>query len=113
MIPESVKVGYYDYRIEWVDVDLVENCEVCDGVIDSNEQVIKLCSKRGEQLHELTWWHEVFHAIIHARNLKFSNTDDTEKAVEELSRGIYELMKDNHYLFPGQFGNSEGKEIDK
>lgn len=98
MVPESIKVGGILYKIDLTDETLVLNSQECRGAIDYENQVIKINnSRQGSQGVELTFCHELIHAIRYERNLDWGDKD--ELYTEELGRGLYQVLKDNELRF--------------
>lgn len=96
-IPKTIRIGSCDHTIEFTDDDLVSNHKECYAWIDYDKHLIKINTKLGDnQLKELNLLHELFHGIIHERNLELENE---ELVVEELARGMHQVIRDNPILF--------------
>lgn len=96
-IPGKIRIGSIDYNVE-----LTEETLVCDGVevkgwIDYDNSLIKINkSIQSIQSLEQTFLHEVVHGIVHDRGLVFDEKE--EKIVDEIAKGIHQLIRDNKNL---------------
>ncbi len=79
-IPKQIKIGALTYKI--IKKKLDDDC----GQQRTKEQIIYLDKDMSEELEELTFWHEVLHAI---------NPELTDKDVEFLSQAIVQVRRDN------------------
>ncbi len=96
VIKDKIKIGAMIYDvIRSKEVVLLDN-QVCNGVIDHENLVIKIAEDRCEQRKEETFIHELLHGIIRERNLIL---EDEEMIVEEISKGLYQVIKDNPDMF--------------
>lgn len=100
-IPEKVRIGSCDYSVEFTENNLVSNGKECLATIDYHHHEIMINRKFGDnQLNEVSFLHELFHGIIRERNLE---VDNEELVVEELARGMHQVIRDNPEIF-----NKEG-----
>lgn len=108
-IPAVVRVGSCDYAVEFVEHPLTLNDKECLGVVDFNMHRISINSNLGDrQQHELTFLHELLHAIVHERGLELENE---ELIVNELTRGLHQIIRDNPTMFnSGERRNDVKKE---
>ena len=96
-IPKTIRIGSCDNIIEFTDNDLVSNHKECYANINYDKHKITINSKLGDnQQNELSLLHELFHGIIHERNLE---VDNEELVVEELARGMHQVIRDNPNMF--------------
>lgn len=96
-IPETVRIGSIDYKIELVDTPIILDYKQCNGIIDYTQSKIILDSNTLEQQQlELTLLHEIVHGMLHDRGLE---EQDNEQLVEALSYALHQLIRDNHRLF--------------
>ena len=96
-IPKALRIGSCDYIIDFTDNDLVSNHKECYACINYDKHTIEINSKLGDnQLNELSILHELFHGIIKERNIE---VDNEELVVEELARGMHQVIRDNPKLF--------------
>lgn len=79
-IPKKLKIGAITYKIL---VGSIDDCGECD----TKTQTIKIDESMSEELTEVTFWHEVLHAI---------NISLTEKEVEFLAQAIVQVRRDNN-----------------
>jgi len=96
-IPESIRIGSCDYEVEFTGNGLVANRKECYARIDYDNHLIEINSKLGDkQQRELSFLHEMFHAIAKERGLEF---EDEELIVDELAKGLHQVIRDNQEMF--------------
>jgi hypothetical protein len=97
-IPQKVRVGSCDYTVELTEETLVNpDRRICYGVMDADDHKLRIDRKLGDtQLHELVFLHELLHAMVHERNI---NLENEELVVEELSRSLHQIIRDNPEMF--------------
>lgn len=96
-IPDKVRIGSCDYSVEYTENSLVTDRKECYATIDYNNHKIMINKILGDiQLNELSFLHELFHGIIKERNVEVENE---ELIVEELSRGLHQIIRDNPEIF--------------
>jgi len=98
---KEIKIGCYDYEIEYTKDAIINNNKKCLGEINYLNNKIKISIEDGisNQSQEQTLWHEIVHGIINYRNVSYGA--DEETFVDELATGLYLLCKNNG-LLPGQ-----------
>ena len=96
-IPESVRIGGIDYKIEYADNVRIGD-ELCYGSISYDDSVITLSTNDGteHQRRCITLWHEILHGIREHAGMKIK---DEEAIVEMFSKGIYQVLQDNGRKF--------------
>ena len=112
-IPTKIKIGSIVYEIETTDTPLIVDNKVCSGKVQYLYSKIQLSGEdmQGEQARNVTFWHEIVHAIVYDRGLDWGK--DNELFTEELAKGLHSLMVDNSFLMPGQLiegGQHEGRD---
>lgn len=96
-IPNKVRIGSCDYSVEFTENNLVAHGRECYATIQYDQHKININKNLGDnQKNELNFLHELFHGIIHERNLE---VEDEECIVEELARGLHQVIKDNKEIF--------------
>lgn len=96
-IPEKVRIGSCVYDVEFTENDLVAGGKEVYANIDYNFNKININTRiAGKQQNELSFLHEIFHGIVRERNIEL---DDEELIVEELARGMHQIIKDNPEIF--------------
>ena len=101
MLPESVKIGCFEYAVVETDEPIIVNKEECSGAIDFRNHIISIKqSGISEQLKEETLWHEIVHGIFDYRQIETNKKIDEETLVDSLALSLYGLMQDNEWL-PG------------
>lgn len=96
-IPNKVRIGSFDYTVEITEKNLVLDGREAYATIDYNNHKIEVNKRLGDkQSNELCFLHELFHALVRERNLTL---DDEELVVEELARGMYQVIRDNPNMF--------------
>ncbi len=92
-IPKKVKICGLNYTIRFNDSLHIK--EGLQGTLRENQLEIILQNKDYNfQKVEQTFWHEIFHAI----DLNYCNNELTEKQVDNIANGLYQVLKDNHFL---------------
>lgn len=96
-IPKSIRIGSCDYKVDFTDKDLVANYKEVYARINYDNHLIEINNKSGDKQHkELSFLHEMLHGIIRDRNLEI---EDEELIVEELARGLHQIIRDNQEIF--------------
>lgn len=95
-IKDKVKIGAMEYEVIKTDKPILLDNEVCNGVIDYGNLFIEISNNRAIQKQEETFIHEMLHGIIRERNLIL---EDEEMIVEEISKGLYQVINDNKEIF--------------
>ncbi|WP_035290255.1 hypothetical protein [Clostridium sp. KNHs214] len=93
-IPNGVKIGYKDYKINIQDAPIIDGNEVCYGNIEYDNGNINISSFYSEDQQKCTFIHECLHGID---EIVESNLE--EEQVRKLGKGIYQFIKDNKKLF--------------
>ncbi|MGL5712276.1 MAG: hypothetical protein ACRCXT_20865 [Paraclostridium sp.] len=96
IIKDSVKIGAMQYKVTCVDEDIILENQLCNGTIDYENLIITISNNRARQKQEETFIYEVLHGIIRDRNLIL---EDEEMIVDEISKGLYQVIKDNPEIF--------------
>lgn len=97
IIPDVIRIGSCFYDVEFVDKDLVCNHQECYALIDYNNHIIQISEKLGDyQQQEQSFLHEVLHGIVKDRALEI---EDEEFIVDELAKGLHQIILDNPYMF--------------
>lgn len=94
-IPKKLKVGGLHYTVT---IETEKELRDCVGEMDNEELTIKLRKAKKEAM-ELTFLHEILHAI---------NNEMTEMNVEFMAQALYQILKDNPKLFT-EGGEQHGK----
>lgn len=95
---KKVRIDTVYYSIVQED-KLILNGRVVFGCIDCQKKIIKINPDISEEQEiQQTLWHEIVHGIIHERNFDFIKTEE-ETIVNELSKGIYQVILDNPEIF--------------
>jgi len=94
-IPDKVKIAGHYYKVIWDDKGLIKKHLIGQSSNDFKE--IRLCkhykSKRSRARSEIE---ETFlHEIIHTVDRHYNNDSLSEKTVDRLSQGLYQVLKDN------------------
>lgn len=97
-IPKKIKVAGHYYKIIWDDKGLVKQHLI--GTASNDFKEIRLCkyynSKRARAKSEIE---ETFlHEIIHVVDKNYNNDSLSEKALNRLAQGLYQVLKDNFRL---------------
>jgi len=95
MIPKKLKVGGFVYKIVWSQEPIINNGNSCYGLCDYGKRTITL--KTGDfdkQTNEENFCHEMCHATLDE-----ANVTATESEVIDISRALYQVLKDNKIRF--------------
>ena len=93
-IPDKIKVAGHDYKVFYDDKYL--NKRELFGQCDFISQKIRLCKKVKKQARAKSDINRTFiHEILHAVDGHYNNHALTEKEVDRLSNGLYQVLKDN------------------
>lgn len=94
-IPEKINISGIEYEVIKTEGPLVVDGDQVYGLIDYNNRKIKLDTNiQDEQGVKSTFIHEVLHGIVFDRQIDWKN-DGEETIIEQLSRGLYSILKDN------------------
>ena len=98
-IPETVRIGSMNYKVEITDKTLIIKNKECYGRIDYDRHLIEINNQvQDEQGMSLTFMHELVHGIVSERNLNMGG-EDNELKTEELARGLHQVIRDNPKVF--------------
>lgn len=93
-IPRTIRIGSVDYTVEKTDEYLKLDGEQCLGIINYEEQTIKLAKNiQHEQILEQTFLHELVHGIVHEYKVDFAA--DEETIVDTMALGLHQVIRDN------------------
>lgn len=94
-IPEKVKIGAHEYKIEFRDDLDDENMGVCRP----SKLKIFIDERLPQTQQEETFIHECLHAIVsELGRYTYNQYDEEERDVQSLSHAIYQVLKDNNLL---------------
>ena len=97
-IPGVIRIGSCYYDVEFTDETLtVDGTEVM-GLIEYHNHLIKIRTKLGDiQQQEQTFLHELVHGIARDRSLDLGENE--EMIVDEISKGLHQVILDNPRMF--------------
>lgn len=99
IIPEVIRIGSCDYLVEFTDRDIVVDRSQCKACIDYDNHLISIDSNIGDiQSQEQSFLHEIVHGIISDRAINLKE-DDEELIVDELAKGMHQIIRDNPEMF--------------
>ena len=97
-IPNKIRIAGHDYKVKWDDKNLTEENSI--GDINNDFKEIRLCkyykSKRARAQSEIERC--LFHEILHGIDCHYNNDSLSEKAVDRLSNGLYQVLSDNFVI---------------
>ncbi|MCK4297097.1 MAG: hypothetical protein KAW56_05340 [Candidatus Marinimicrobia bacterium] len=97
-IPKKIRISGHDYKVKWDDKKLSK--EKLIGDINNDFKEIRLCkhykSKRARAQSELERC--LFHEILHGIDCHYNNDSLSEKEVDRLSNGLYQVLSDNFII---------------
>ena len=95
-IPESIKIGYRDYKLEkWKQT--VATANEAQGQFFQKEGIIGYVTTEEGVSHANTIIHEILHAIIYQWNIELGEKEE-EHLVSALSNGLTTVLVDNPEL---------------
>lgn len=94
-IPEKVKVGPLDYSVEIVPGTFLNGTTAVDGTHNCMDTVIKVANVGNEDYKNTVFMHELLHAIDYV----YCGDIFSENQIEQLSKGIYQVIKDHPDMF--------------
>lgn len=98
-IPECVRIGSNYYEVELTDEPLILDNIVCRGLIEHYNHVISISTNFGDiQQQEQTFLHEIVHGIVNERSINLKE-DDEEFIVDEIAKGLHQVILDNPHMF--------------
>ena len=103
-IPSVVRVGSMYYEVKFSKVPLVENGLQCLGLCDYYNHLILLDRGISDmQTIEVTFLHELVHALLAERKIHLEHMGLTYKQMEEvvdnLAISLHQLIMDNSEIF--------------
>jgi len=88
-----------DYKVNMISKAILNDNKLCFGHINWDYHTIDIDKTlQDSQGLEETFLHELIHGIIHERNLILQDADE-EFVVDELARGLHQVIKDNPKVF--------------
>ena len=95
-MPESIKIGYRDYKLEkWKQT--VATANEAQGQFFQKEGIIGYVTTEEGVSHANTIIHEILHAIIYQWNIELGEKEE-EHLVNALSNGLTTVLVDNPEL---------------
>lgn len=79
------------WKLIFVDEIEVDDGALVDGLTDSTNRIISVCSKQPDNEVQITLLHELIHAMLNTG--QYLNTSKDEPMVEFLARSFYSLIK--------------------
>lgn len=93
---KNVMVDSVKYSIAEVDEPILLNAVLCNGDVDYNLAHIRIARECGDSRELQVLMHEIMHALLYERGLEKHKDDET--LVDELSKGIINLIRENKDL---------------
>ena len=95
MIPEKIKIGYKEYRLEkWKQT--VASANEAQGQFFAKEGIIGYTDDEKGVSHANTLLHEIIHAIVYQGNIDVGEKEET--IVNGLTNGLTTVLVDNPKL---------------
>ena len=95
MIPEKIKIGYKEYRLEkWKQT--VASANEAQGQFIAKEGIIGYTDDEKGVSHANTLLHEIIHAIVYQWNIDVGEKEET--IVNGLTNGLTTVLVDNPKL---------------
>jgi len=97
-IPGVVRIGSCYYDVEFTNDTLTVDGREVMGVIEYYNHVIRIKMGMGDiQQQEQTFLHEVVHGITRDRGMELGDQEET--IVDEISKGLHQVILDNPRMF--------------
>jgi Zn-dependent peptidase ImmA (M78 family) len=96
-IPDKVKIGWRNYKVNKSDAKRNTKGETLYGEIDYGEQTIYINNEYCQDQMKVTLLHEIIHGIFNKQGQV--DWGCNEALIESIAEGIYELILDNPNLF--------------
>lgn len=93
-IPDKVKIGFKDYKVNKVGHEVISDNQVCYGEIQYDNGVINLSTINSKDMQNCALIHECVHGIDDIFDIGLS-----EDKIIKLGKGMYEFIKDNPQIF--------------
>ncbi|WMM24056.1 hypothetical protein RBU61_14145 [Tissierella sp. MB52-C2] len=98
-IPDKLVISGMEYKIKLEDKPLFCSNQRAYAHINYESKEISIDEGlQDTQGHQQSLLHEVIHGIVYDRELDFQN-DGEETIVDQISKGLYQVIKDNPELF--------------
>ena len=98
-IPDKIIISGMEYEIILTDEPIFRDNLRAYGHIDfENKKILIDKNLRDKQGHIQTLIHEIIHGIVYDRELNL-RSDGEETIVDQLSKGLYQVIKDNPDMF--------------
>lgn len=113
-IPRRVRVGSMIYNVELSEIPLVENGLQCLGLCDYfNHRIMLDGTISDAQTMEVTFLHELVHAMLAERKIHLEHMglsyEQMEEVVDNMGIVLHQLIMDNPLIFV-DFNNEEEDE---
>ena len=95
MIPEKIKIGYKEYRLEKLK-QTVASANEAQGQFFAKEGIIGYTDDEKGVSHANTLLHEIIHAIVYQWNIDVGEKEET--IVNGLTNGLTTVLVDNPKL---------------
>ena len=94
-IPDEVKVGFLDYTVEKVPEPFCNGSNAVDGTENCSNALIRVAESGCADYQNMVFLHELLHAI----DFVYCGETLTEKQIAQMSKGLYQVIKDNPEIF--------------
>lgn len=93
-MPESVIIGPYIYSLRYSIKPLVAKNRECSGVINYQDQTIRILKERGFQKRQQVVMHEISHGIHDYRSFQLLKAK-ADSIIDEFATGVLSVIKNN------------------
>lgn len=98
-IPNKLTISGMEYTVKLEDKPLFCNNQRAYAHIDYDNKEISIdVGLQDIQGQQQSLLHEILHGIVYDRELDFAK-DEEETIVDQISNGLYQLIKDNPNMF--------------
>lgn len=96
MIPKFIKISGVDFEVKLEPNLFISDDTISKGEICFAKSLIRISSHIDLQVQELTLLHEIYHGIVTDRKLnEFLDEDMNEYFVNQISHGLYQVLRQN------------------
>ena len=98
-IPDKIIISGMEYEVILTDEPIfMDNLRAYGHIDFENKKILIDKNIRDKQGHIQTLIHEIIHGIVYDRELNL-RSDGEETIVDQLSKGLYQVIKDNPDMF--------------
>jgi ferredoxin len=101
-IPDKVKIGYKDFKVNMVEDHVIDEGMICYGNIEYDKGNINISTLHSEDQQKCIFIHECLHGIDDVFEIGLD-----EAQVRKIAKGICAFIRDNPDLFSKHKGGNQ------